>query len=693
MRPAILNPLFASATRLPGVGRKTAGLVERIAGNRVLDLLWHLPTSVVDRRYRPPVAEAEPGRIATLIVRVVEHKPGLGPRSPHRVRCADDSGPLDLIYFHAKRDWLADQFPVGAEIVVSGRVDVFQDRLQIAHPDEVGPVARLDEIARAEPVYPLTAGLTQRAVNRAIQAALTDLPTLDEWADRGLVEQRRWAPWPEAVRIAHAPAGPEDTAPAASARQRLAYDELLANQLALAVMRRAMRRHRGRALAPPGALRKAAMSRLPFTLTVGQAQALREIDTDMAAPERMLRLLQGDVGSGKTIVAWFALLAAVEAGVQAVLLAPTEILARQHHETLRPLAAASGIALAVLTGRDRGKVRTSTLMGLADGSIQVAVGTHALVQEDVAFRDLGLVVIDEQHRFGVHQRLALSAKGQATDVLVMTATPIPRTLQMTAYGDMDVSRLVDKPPGRTPIDTRAVPLDRLGEVVDAIGRQLETGAKAYWVCPLVEEGAALDVIDATTRHAMLKDRFGDRIGLIHGRMAAADKDAVMAAFADGSVDLLVATTVIEVGVDVPSATVMVIEHAERFGLAQLHQLRGRIGRGSSHSTCLLLYAPPLGETERARLATIRATDDGFRIAEEDLRLRGAGDMLGTRQSGLPEFRLADLAHHQDLLAVARDDAEVLLAKDPDLVTPRGQAARTLLYLFERDSAVRYLRSG
>ena len=693
MRPAILNPLFASATRLPGVGRKTAGLVERIAGNRVLDLLWHLPTSVVDRRYRPPVAEAEPGRIATLIVRVVEHKPGLGPRSPHRVRCADDSGPLDLIYFHAKRDWLADQFPVGAEIVVSGRVDVFQDRLQIAHPDEVGPVSRLDEIARAEPVYPLTAGLTQRAVNRAIQAALTDLPALDEWADRGLVEQRRWAAWPEAVRIAHAPAGPEDTVPAASARQRLAYDELLANQLALAVMRRAMRRHRGRALAPAGALRDAAIGRLPFTLTVGQAQALREIDADLAAPERMLRLLQGDVGSGKTIVAWFALLAAVEAGVQAVLLAPTEILARQHHETLRPLAAASGIALAVLTGRDRGKVRTSTLMGLADGSIQVAVGTHALLQEDVAFRDLGLVVIDEQHRFGVHQRLALSAKGQATDVLVMTATPIPRTLQMTAYGDMDVSRLVDKPPGRTPIDTRAVPLDRLGEVVDAIGRQLDTGAKAYWVCPLVEEGVALDVIDATTRHAMLKDRFGDRVGLIHGRMAAADKDAVMAAFADGSVDLLVATTVIEVGVDVPSATVMVIEHAERFGLAQLHQLRGRIGRGSAHSTCLLLYAPPLGETERARLATIRATDDGFRIAEEDLRLRGAGDMLGTRQSGLPEFRLADLAHHQDLLAVARDDAEVLLAKDPDLVTPRGQAARTLLYLFERDSAVRYLRSG
>ena len=450
MRPSILNPLFASATRLPGVGRKTAGLVERVAGSRVLDLLWHLPTAVVDRRYRPTVAEAEPGRVATLVVRIVEHRSGHGPRSPHRVRCADDTGQIDLIYFHAKRDWLADQFPVGGEVVVSGRVDVFQDRLQIAHPDEAGPLSRLTEIARAEPVYPLTAGLSQRALNRAIEAALADLPVPDEWADRGLVEQRRWPTWPEAVRAAHAPNGPEDTAPTAPARQRLAYDELLANQLALAVMRRAMRRHRGRALAPAGALRSAAMERLPFTLTAGQTQALREVDADLAAPERMLRLLQGDVGSGKTIVAWFALLTAVEAGVQAVLLAPTEILARQHHETLRPLAAASGIPLAALTGRDRGKVRTSILMGLADGSIQVAVGTHALLQEDVAFRDLGLVVIDEQHRFGVHQRLALSTKGQATDVLVMTATPIPRTLQMTAYGDMDVSRLVDKPPGRTP---------------------------------------------------------------------------------------------------------------------------------------------------------------------------------------------------------------------------------------------------
>ncbi|RMD61727.1 MAG: ATP-dependent DNA helicase RecG, partial [Alphaproteobacteria bacterium] len=347
----------------------------------------------------------------------------------------------------------------------------------------------------------------------------------------------------------------------------------------------------------------------------------------------------------------------------------------------------------LLTGRDKNKARTTALARLADGRAAIAVGTHALFQDDVAFRDLGLAVIDEQHRFGVHQRLSLAAKGRGVDVLVMTATPIPRTLVLTAYGDMEVSRLTEKPAGRQPVDTRTVSMERLEEVVAAVARALARGTKVYWVCPLVEESEHSDLAAAEDRFAMLKARFGARVGLIHGRLRSREKDAAMAAFAEGPVDLLVATTVIEVGVDVPEATVMVIEHAERFGLAQLHQLRGRIGRGAGKSTCILLYQGPLGETARARLRIMRETDDGFRIAEEDLRLRGAGELLGTRQSGLPEFRLADLSVHGDLLDVARDDARLILAREPDLAGTRGPALRTLLYLFERDLAVRYLRSG
>ncbi|MHA1600054.1 MAG: ATP-dependent DNA helicase RecG, partial [Alphaproteobacteria bacterium] len=496
-----------------------------------------------------------------------------------------------------------------------------------------------------------------------------------------------------ALSAVHEPRNAADLEPTTPARQRLAYDELLANQLALALVRYHQTAQRGRVISGDGRLREKLLAALPFALTGSQQQSVEEILADMARPIRMLRLLQGDVGSGKTVVALLAMLATVEAGAQAVLMAPTEILARQHYKTIAPLAEAAGFSVEILTGRDKGKARAATLARLHSGETQLAVGTHALFQDDVEFNDLALAVIDEQHRFGVHQRLTLAKKGQAVDILVMTATPIPRTLVLTSYGDMDVSRLTEKPAGRQPIDTRALPLERLGEVADGIGRALADGTKVYWVCPLVTESEVVDLAAAEDRHAELKARFGDGVGLVHGRMAGRDRDAVMAAFAEGPVNLLVATTVIEVGVDVPQATIMVIEHAERFGLAQLHQLRGRIGRGADKSTCLLLYQSPLSETASARIRILRETDDGFRIAEEDLHLRGAGELLGTRQSGFPEFRLADLAAHGDLLATARDDARLILERDAELASPRGQALRVLLYLFSRDAAVRYLRSG
>ncbi|RMF10676.1 MAG: ATP-dependent DNA helicase RecG [Alphaproteobacteria bacterium] len=694
MRPEILYPLFAQVTTLPGVGGRTAAHLARMGIARVVDLLWHLPTGMVDRRHSPRVKDAGDGVIATLTVEVARHHPA-PPRGrrPYRVKCFDDSGTIDIVFFHANRDYIQEMLPEGAVRVISGKVEHFHGQVQMSHPDYILRPEDRDRIPALEPVYPLTAGLSGKVLRKAITAALDTAPDLQEWLEPAHQARQGWPDWRRAITAAHAPDHPRHLLPESPARARLAYDELLANQLALALVRERLRKRKGRAFTGDGHLRRRVEDALPFALTGDQRAVLEEIAEDMARPEAMLRLVQGDVGSGKTLVALLAMLIAVEAGAQAALLAPTEILARQHAATLAPLAAAAGVRLALLTGRDKGKSRRAILDDLASGEIDILVGTHALIERDVAFRDLGLAVIDEQHRFGVHQRLKLTSKGRGVDVLVMTATPIPRTLSLTAYGDMDVSRIIEKPPGRKPVETRTIPAARLDDVVAAIGRALKSGARAYWVCPLVEESETSDMAAAEARYKALKAIYGDQVGLVHGKMKAAERDAVMADFAAGRIALLVATTVIEVGVDVPEATIMVIEHAERFGLAQLHQLRGRVGRGGDRSTCLLLYAGPLSETARARLRTMRETDDGFRIAEEDLRLRGPGEVLGTRQSGLPEFRIADLAHHEDLLATARKDAVLALSRDPKLESARGQALRVLLYLFERDAAIRYLQSG
>lgn len=694
MRPPSLFPLFAPITVLPGVGPRLAPLYQRLAGDKVVDLLWHRPSGLIDRRYCPRLREAIPGRVATITVRVEAHLPGDNPRRPYRVRVSDESGFAHLVFFHGREAWLRELLPEGALRVVSGPVESFNGDISLPHPDHIVPPERLAEVMSVEPIYPLTNGLSQRPLARAIRAALDRAPELPEWLDPARCAEQHWPGWRESLLRLHAPTELAELGPDNPARRRLAYDELLSGQLALALIRAHLRRRKGRSLtAPAGALRARALAALPFTLTDAQNRALAEIEADLAAPAPMLRLLQGDVGSGKTLVAFFALLTAIEAGTQGALMVPTEILARQHFASLHRLADAAGLRLGLLTGRDKGKARATLLADLAEGKIDLLIGTHALFQEDVAFHNLGLAVIDEQHRFGVHQRLDLAAKGQGVDMLVMTATPIPRTLLLSAYGDMDASRLDEKPPGRTPIDTRVVPLTRLEEMVTGIGRAISAGARVYWVCPLVEDSEQSDLAAATQRHQDLTVLFGERVGLVHGRMKPTDRDAVMARFAAGELDLLVATTVIEVGVDVPEATVMVIEHAERFGLAQLHQLRGRVGRSAARSRCLLLYGAPLGEIAKARLEILRASDDGFVIAEEDLRLRGGGEILGTRQSGLPEFRFATLSTDSDLLEEARAEANSLLEEDPDLASPRGEALRVLLYLFERDAAIHTLRSG
>ena len=699
LRPTRLNPLFTNITTVSGVGPRIAKLIEKVAGPRLVDLLWHLPSSVIDRRFAPKVDDAPPGRICTLTVEVLAHSPppNRNSRLPYKVTCGDDTGRITLTFFHAQKDYLAQTLPVGEIRVISGKIEVYDGQRQMAHPDHIVPESQQEAIQRVEPVYPLTAGLAPKTLAKAVTGAVDKIPDLPEWLDSAQIQRDAWPPWAEALRVAHHPNSEGDLDPNGPARQRLAYDEFLSNQLALALVRAKSRRLSGRPIKGDGAKRKAVVAALPYTLTGAQQRTLAEIDTDMGSDTRMLRLLQGDVGSGKTVVALLAMLSTIEAGGQAALMAPTELLAQQHFQTLELLCQGCGVSIAFLSGRVKSKTREEVLADVASGTTHILVGTHALFQKDVAFDDLMLAVVDEQHRFGVHQRLELAQKGRAVDMLVMTATPIPRTLTLTAYGDMDASRLDEKPPGRKPIDTRLVNLERLAETIGAVQRAIKSGAKVYWVCPLVEESEVSDLAAAEDRHKHLSQILGESVvALVHGRMKGPEKDAAMASFASTEPDspkVLVATTVIEVGVDVPLATAMVVEHAERFGLAQLHQLRGRIGRSDKASTCLLLYQAPLTKTATARLNILRETDDGFLIAEEDLKLRGGGEVLGTRQSGLPEFHLADLAIHGDLLLMARDDTKLILEKDSDLKTARGEALRTLLYLFEQDAAIQTLRSG
>lgn len=693
MRPAILNPLFADITTLKGVGPRLAALVEKAAGPRVVDVLFTRPHSIIDRSRRPKIADAEIGSLATIEVTVDKHDPPPTKRLPYRVVCSDESGFITLIFFHARPDYIVKALPEGSRRIISGRVDDYNGARQMAHPDHVVDPESAGGLPLFEPVYPLTAGLPPSVMKKATQGAIARMPALPEWQDEAWLKKNRFPKWADAVRAVHAPQSALDLSPSTPSLMRLAYDELLANQLALALIRRARKKAAGRSFAASGALRAKALAALPFRLTDGQVGALSEIDADLASSDRMVRLIQGDVGSGKTIVAFLAATTVIETGAQTALLAPTEILARQHLETLSTIAERTGVRLEILTGRDKGASRQEKLRRLRAGEIDLLIGTHALIQDDVDFADLGLVIIDEQHRFGVQQRAALTAKGWRADLLVMTATPIPRTLALTVYGDMDASAIREKPPGRKPVDTRAIPMERLDEVVEAVSRVISKHDQVYWVCPLVEESELTPMTAAEERFKHLYALFGDKAGLVHGRMSAAEKDAVMERFHNGGLSLLIATTVIEVGVNAPNAVVMVIEHAERFGLAQLHQLRGRVGRGDKSASCVLLYKGPLNETATARLKILRETEDGFRIAEEDLRLRGAGDLLGAAQSGFPRLLFADYAVHSDLLLAARDDAAMIVECDPDLKTRRGEALRILLYLFSRDDAVKLLRAG
>jgi len=693
MRPDVLFPFFADVTSLNGVGNRVRESLGQAMGTRIKDLLFTPPTKLIDRSYQPKIAGARNGEICTFTVTVGQHNAPKNRNHPYKIRVFDETGDMTLVFFKARADYLKRILPEESQRLVSGKIEFYGPNIQMAHPDYVIDPNKPDEMPLYETHYPLTQGLSQKVARKAVLQSTDRIPDLAEWQDQSFVQRQDWLSFSEALSRMHNPAHPVDIKSDAPIRMRLAYDEILAKQLALALVRETTRRRKGKALEAKGTYVDDVLKGAPFAPTNAQKHAVAEIIEDLKSPYRMSRLLQGDVGSGKTFVAAQIAAFAAEAGVQTALMAPTEILARQHAQTLSAFLEPAGLTVQALTGRDKGKPRKAILSGMKEGYIDVIVGTHALFQETVEFQNLGLVIIDEQHRFGVHDRLRLTRKGAAPDLLVMTATPIPRTLALTAYGDLDISKLDEKPVGRKPIETRILPLGRLDDVIDAVGRTIGDGNQVYWVCPLVEDSDLIDLSSAEERHRALTAHFGSRVGLVHGRLSAQEKDSITEEFKAGSLDVLVATTVIEVGVDAPNATVIVIEHAERFGLAQLHQLRGRVGRSDKPSTCLLLYKGPLGVNGKARLETMRQTQDGFIIAEKDWELRGSGDLLGSRQSGLPDFSLADMDKHKSLLETAHQDARLIVQTDPALKTERGEALRTLLYLFEQDWGIELMKAG
>ena len=671
MRDERLFPLFAEIDSLAGIGPKLKIAFERLlGGTQVFDLLLHLPERWLDRRVKDSFEGLVAGEVATVEGEVQSHIAPKGGNQPYRVRLADDTGFLTLVFFRGDGRWISGQLPSNKRRIVSGRVEEFNGERQMVHPDHICDPAKDARPPPVEPIYPLTAGLTNKRVHTSAVAALNALPDLPEWADANLVEQRGWPTFKNALHALHDPQA-YDEERLQLARNRLAYDEAVARELIFALARIARQQRKAHALKTDYIAQDKLVSRLPFRPTGAQMRASKEIAEDLTQHVPMRRMLQGDVGSGKTLVGAIAAIQACEAGAQVAFMAPTEVLARQQYATLDEMLTPLGYNVAALTGRDKGTGQEAILMGLADGSIHVVAGTHALFQKTVAFKKLGLIIVDEQHRFGVMDRARLAEKAESPHMLVMSATPIPRTLAMAIHGDMDVSVLDEKPGGRQPVKTSALPDSRIEEVISAIGRATERGEQAFWVCPKVDIDD--DGTSAVSRYAALRAALNVAVGLVHGRLKPADKDAALEDFRAGRTKVLVATTVIEVGVDVPNATIMVIERAEGFGLAQLHQLRGRVGRGDKESFCLLVYRAPLGEIATERIETLRRTDDGFEIAEADFKLRGPGDLLGHRQSGLPDFKVFKVGTHDEFLGIARKDMENFLLSDPSFTSERGQA--------------------
>jgi ATP-dependent DNA helicase RecG len=691
-------------SKIKGVGEKTSKNLSRLFNGleapeaNFRDALFHLPYNVIRRQNNVKLLFLENGAniIATVTVENVEEKRIRG-RAIYNIICRNDSGYLTLVFFNAFADYIKTNFKVGKKIAVSGVVERFNNALQIAHPDYV--VADESFIPLCEPVYPLTYGVNNKMLYRTIKNLLSQMPKLEEWADNEYIKQNRFLSFNDSLQKLHHLNSLDDLAIDNVYRRRLAFDEILANQLALAISRKSVAKQAGNKIITNKNHYNQFTKNLPFSLTEDQRSVINEIFSDFKSGNRMFRLLQGDVGSGKTAVAIATMIDAVEAGFQTAFMLPTEILAQQQYESIKQVLQNNyfknlNIECCLITGSTKKAEKARLLEEIKQNRIQIVIGTHSLFQEAVGFANLGYIVIDEQHRFGVKQRLELSQKGDATHVLLMSATPIPRTLAMTIYGDLEVSSIHQKPAGRKKIDTRTISKERADDVIERIKVAIEKDNRVYWVCPLVKLNEELPLEEqnlnasAEERYKTLKPIFGDAIRIVHGQMKPKEKDAAIEDFRSGKAKVLVSTTVIEVGVNVPEATIIIIENAEKFGLAQLHQLRGRVGRSDRDSSCILLYGEKLGETSRKRLQILRETDDGFKIAEEDLILRGSGDIVGTKQSGLPEYKFALLPEHKDLLFAARDYVKIILNKDPGLSSEIGKNLRILLKLFDYDKQIK-----
>ena len=685
MRPKILYKLFSNLETIKGIGPKNAKLIERLCGKYLLDLILHRPIAYIDRRNSPKIKDLSNNSIVTLILKVDGHTPSFNKRMPYKITCSDDTGQLNIVYFNLRGPYLKKMFPIGSKKVVSGKVEEFNGIFQMTHPQHIADESNLDSVKKIECVYPLTAGISSKIIQKSINSSLAIIDDLPEWIPNDYLQKNNWTSWKKSIYEMHNPnelkEDKEDIY-----LNRLVFDELLSQQLTVRLIKNKISKLKGNTIKPNGSLLESLKNHLSFELTDDQNQAIKEISKDQSSPNKMLRLIQGDVGSGKTIVALHGMIQCAENSKKSILMAPTEILAEQHYNTIKFFADKLKLSCALITASNKKNHNYES---------DILIGTHALFQDKVSIDNIGLIVIDEQHRFGVHQRILLNEKaGNECDILLMTATPIPRTLELASYGDMDITKIVQKPKNRKPIITKSINLNKIESLKEALIKKLKQREKIYWVCPLVDESDKMDLQSVNQRVLDIQKYYKDfNVEMVHGQMKQEEKNKIMDNFKNFKTQILVATSVIEVGIDDPDATVIIIENSERFGLSQLHQLRGRVGRGTKQSTCILLFDGPLTENAKKRINVMKETNDGFKIAEEDLSIRGAGEILGTRQSGLPNFRLTNLNVHKSLMSQAREMAIKIVEKDPELSSDQGKSLRLLLHLFNNQVAIDYLKSG
>ena len=692
MRPAYLDLLLSPINKLKGVGPKIENIINKLGINLNIHFLWHFPYKIIEKKYYENIHDAPLNQFVTLKIEVIKHYPSKFRRQPYRVSCLANETAIDIVYFNARHPVIRSILPHKSFKMISGKLEFFKNKFQITHPSNIENVTDIQLLREKEPVYSLTAGLNMKTFIKLSNQVLDSIPNLKEWIEERLLLKYNFISWKEAIEKLHNPEIEDTYSEKNIFRRRLAFDELLAHQLAICIIRTIDNKKISVVFKNNNKLKNDLIKNLEFKLTNSQINVVDEIQKDLVSNKQMIRLLQGDVGSGKTIVALISMLTVIESGYQVTLMAPTSILAYQHYENISKLILNLPIEIDILTGKDKGKKRIEKLDRIKDGKTQIIIGTHALIQEGVNFKKLGLSVIDEQHRFGVYQRMAFNYKGFRPSILVMSATPIPRTLTLAAYGDMDESRLIEKPIGRKPIKTTSLTLKKEKNLIERIKKKINnSNDKFFWVCPLIEESQELDLKAATDRYIALNKIFKNKVMLIHGQLSEKDKELTMEKFKNEDYRILVATTVIEVGIDIKSATTIIIEHAERFGLAQLHQLRGRVGRNDEESYCILLHKENINDTAKKRLDIMTNTNDGFLIAEEDLKIRGPGEVLGKRQSGLPSFNIADLSYDGDLLEEAKLYAENIISYDPQL--NQNKNLKDLLYIHERDTAIKTLNAG